>query len=165
MLSLSRTPRLRMHRRLLRLDSCHGHSAIRCQKSDFLNLRSSQNILKALKTQPIWRICSSNYVKFPKDRGENKRYLSCHHPVKLYLHHDVVRVTYRAVTQLFCSAGQPSVEAKDTFESRWPSGSWKRGRVGRISCFSHLCSGSGILVEVGIPLILTFQRSNYCNMI
>ncbi len=29
--------------------------------------------------QPIWKICSSNWI-ISSSRGENKKYLSCHHP-------------------------------------------------------------------------------------
>ena len=31
--------------------------------------------------QPIWKICSSNWIMKSPNRGENKKYLSCHHPV------------------------------------------------------------------------------------
>ena len=30
--------------------------------------------------QPIWKICSSNWIISPRIRVENKKYLSCHHP-------------------------------------------------------------------------------------
>ena len=30
--------------------------------------------------QPIWKICSSNWIISPNIRGENKKSLSCHHP-------------------------------------------------------------------------------------
>ncbi len=33
--------------------------------------------------QPIWKICSSNWIMKPKFRGENKKYLSCRHPENL----------------------------------------------------------------------------------
>ena len=33
--------------------------------------------------QPFWKICSSNWIIFPKDRGENNKYLSCHHLVMI----------------------------------------------------------------------------------
>ena len=37
--------------------------------------------------QPIWKICASqNWIIFPRDRGENKQYLSCHHLVYWWLH-------------------------------------------------------------------------------
>ena len=32
--------------------------------------------------QPIWKICSSNWIISPNFRGEHKRYLSCHHLVE-----------------------------------------------------------------------------------
>ena len=32
--------------------------------------------------QPIWNICSSKWVHLPQGLGWNKKYLSCHHPVK-----------------------------------------------------------------------------------
>ena len=33
--------------------------------------------------QPIWKICSSNWIISPS-REKNKRYLSCHHPVLIF---------------------------------------------------------------------------------
>ena len=37
--------------------------------------------------QPIWKICQSKWVHLPSSRDENKKYLSCHHPVRN--HHPV----------------------------------------------------------------------------
>ena len=35
--------------------------------------------------QPIWKICSSNWIIPPRIRDENKKHLSCHHPgMKMY---------------------------------------------------------------------------------
>ena len=33
--------------------------------------------------QPTWKICSSKWDQFPRDRGEHKKCLSCHYPVTL----------------------------------------------------------------------------------
>lgn len=61
------------------------------------------------------------------------------------------------VRNLFCS-GQPSVEAKDTLE-RWPSVDLEKGlRVGRVSCFIHLCSESGNC-HYYIPTTVTYFKS------
>ena len=35
--------------------------------------------------QPLWKICSSKWVHLPQNRGENKKYLSCHHPVSIII--------------------------------------------------------------------------------
>ena len=43
-----------------------------------------QKLVTSWWLQPIWKICSSNWNHFLRDRGENsKKYLSCHPPRKV----------------------------------------------------------------------------------
>ena len=53
------------------------------QKSKGKNMEKSSSknsplLVGGFKFQPIWKICSSNWIISP-GRGENKKYLSCHH--------------------------------------------------------------------------------------
>ena len=37
--------------------------------------------------QPLWKICSSNWIVSPRGRGEHKKYLSCHHNKNFWCQH------------------------------------------------------------------------------